>query len=191
MRYGVITLCISFFAGVINTAFPQQHIFRNYTVNDGLISNSIRRIFQDSKGFLWIATWEGLSKYDGYKFTNFSTANGLSHNLVNDFYESSDGKLYVATNNGHVDIIQENKVIQKGVISETVINRFFLFPKQKVIVTTDNNGLQVFRDGKLIKPSQAFPASSYSDLAILNDSLFIVIKDSAIRVFTRDYELVT
>jgi len=36
--------------------------------------------FSKIKGFIWIATWEGLSKYDGYRFTNFSKANGLSHN---------------------------------------------------------------------------------------------------------------
>jgi ligand-binding sensor domain-containing protein len=65
----------------------------------------VRRIFQDKKGFIWIGTWEGLSKYDGYKFTNYTIANGLSHNMVNDLYESPDEKLYVAENNGTVDVL--------------------------------------------------------------------------------------
>ena len=116
MRYDLITVLLSLFTGLINPVFAQQHIFKNYTVNDGLITNSIRRIFQDSKGFLWIATWEGVSKYDGYTFSNYSIANGLSHNLVNDFYESKDGRIYVALNNGTIDIITDNKVIRKAVL---------------------------------------------------------------------------
>src|ERR1700746_2998661 len=78
----------------------QQFIFKTYSVADGLVANPVRRVYQDSKGFIWIATWEGLSRYDGNKFTNYTIANGLSHNLVNDICESDDGKLYVAENNG-------------------------------------------------------------------------------------------
>src|SRR6185437_6091532 len=100
----VIILMVSCF-GFIVSAGAQQQIFKNYTVNDGLISNDIRRIFQDSKGFLWIGTMEGLSKYDGNTFTNFTRSKGLSHSVVNDFYELNDGKLYVALNNGIIDEI--------------------------------------------------------------------------------------
>src|SRR5215218_1995994 len=80
----------------------QQQLFTNYTARDGLVSNSVRRIYQDTKGFLWIATWEGASRYDGNQFINFTTANGLSHNMVNDFYETSTGEIYLALNNGNV-----------------------------------------------------------------------------------------
>ena len=90
MRYGFVIVLVHLISGVINPVPAQQQIFKNYTVNDGLISNSIRRIFQDSKGFLWIATLEGLSKYDGHTFTGYNTANGLQHNMVNDFYESEN-----------------------------------------------------------------------------------------------------
>ena len=100
MRYALTTIVLHVLNGFFNPALSQQLIFKNYTVNDGLISNSIRRVFQDSKGFLWVATIEGLSKYDGHEFINYTTANGLSHNMVNDLYESDDGQLYVALNNG-------------------------------------------------------------------------------------------
>ena len=46
---------------------------------DGLPSNSIRNIYQDSKGFLWLGTLNGLSRYDGNSFLNFQpeiNANG-------------------------------------------------------------------------------------------------------------------
>ncbi|MBC7875045.1 MAG: histidine kinase [Ferruginibacter sp.] len=189
MRHGLVTILLSLLAGSINPLSAQQHIFKNYTVNDGLIANAVRRIFQDSKGFLWIATWEGLSKYDGHKFTNYITANGLSHNLVNDFYESANGTLYVATNGGGFDIIHENRIIEKAVSPAITINRFYHFPGGRVIATTDYQGFLEYRDGKFIKPRQDFPHSSYYDLCVLNDSFFIAISDSAIRLFDRKYEL--
>ncbi|HSN61946.1 MAG TPA: two-component regulator propeller domain-containing protein, partial [Ferruginibacter sp.] len=166
----------------------QQPIFKNYTVNDGLVSNSIRRVFQDSKGFLWIATWEGLSKYDGHIFTNYSTNNGLSHNLVNDFYESADGKLYIALNNGAIDIITDNTVVPNKGNSTIVVNSFINTPLHPVITPTDNNGLQEFRDGELLKPKQSFPNYTYHDISWINDSVFIASADSSITVFNKTYE---
>ena len=71
-----------FFLSSLSLA-SQRVIFKTYTVYDGLVANPVRCIYQDSKGFIWIGTYEGLSRYDGYKFTNYTTANGLSHNFIN------------------------------------------------------------------------------------------------------------
>lgn len=46
--------------------------FEHITVDAGLVDNYLRDILQDSRGFLWIASSNGLSRYDGYGFTNFS-----------------------------------------------------------------------------------------------------------------------
>ncbi len=52
--------------------FPQSQItFRQLSVNEGLSQNSAISIAQDSTGYLWIATQDGLNKYDGRKFTVF------------------------------------------------------------------------------------------------------------------------
>src|SRR5687768_18236987 len=92
--------------------FTQQVNFMKYTVQEGLVANPVRCIYQDSKGFIWIGTLEGLSRYDGYRFNNYTASNGLSHNFVNSFFEI-DGKLLIAENNGAIDIIQNNS-IHKG-----------------------------------------------------------------------------
>ena len=44
---------------------------RHMTTHDGIANNSIRCIFQDSKGFLWMGTLNGLRRYDGSSFLNF------------------------------------------------------------------------------------------------------------------------
>ena len=71
-----------------------------YTTADGLARDQINKIVQDSHGFLWFCTTEGLSRFDGYKFTNYTTANGLPSGLVTDFLETRDGTYLVATANG-------------------------------------------------------------------------------------------
>src|SRR5215831_2340718 len=73
---------------------------RTYTTIDGLERDNINRIVQDSKGFLWFCTVEGLSRFDGYRFTNYTTANGLPNSLVTDILETRDGTYLVATANG-------------------------------------------------------------------------------------------
>ena len=81
-------------------AFAQQLSFRRYSVAQGLAHNSIHCIYQDSKGYMWFGTSEGLSRFDGYRFTNYTTRDGLVHNSVNDITEDRDGRLWIGTAQG-------------------------------------------------------------------------------------------
>jgi ligand-binding sensor domain-containing protein/signal transduction histidine kinase len=73
---------------------------KTYTTADGLARDHINRIMQDSKGFLWFCTGEGLSRFDGYKFTNYGTDQGLAGRQVGDFLETRDGSYWAATDRG-------------------------------------------------------------------------------------------
>src|SRR5262249_49329092 len=73
---------------------------KTYTTADGLARDTINRIVQDSKGFLWFCTSEGLSRFDGYKFTNYGTDDGLPGGQVYDFLQARNGFYWVATNKG-------------------------------------------------------------------------------------------
>lgn len=138
---------------------------------------------------MWIATLEGLSKYDGYKFTNYNIANGLSHNMVNDVYESPNGKLYVAENNGTIDILQHDAIITKAAFRNVVVNQFSILKNYAVMASTDLSGLHQIKNGNLIKPPQSFANSTYNDFADLNDSLFIGGSEGSIRVLNKKFEL--
>jgi signal transduction histidine kinase/ligand-binding sensor domain-containing protein len=71
-----------------------------YTSADGFAHDTINRIVRDSHGFLWFCTVEGLSRFDGYKFTNYGTDEGLSHRYVYDLIETRGGDYWVATASG-------------------------------------------------------------------------------------------
>lgn len=49
----------------------ENYFTKTFTTENGLPHNHVRQINQDSTGFLWIATWDGLSRYDGYDFRNY------------------------------------------------------------------------------------------------------------------------
>jgi len=83
-------------------ASAQQLSIRRYDVRDGLAHSRVTAIHQDAKGYLWFGTHEGLSRFDGYRFTNYSTRDGLGHPIINDITEDRQGHLWVATNGGGV-----------------------------------------------------------------------------------------
>jgi ligand-binding sensor domain-containing protein/two-component sensor histidine kinase len=188
LRCSIILFCFS--TGIFSEAYSQKLIFKNYTVSDGMVANPIRRLFQDSKGFLWICTWEGLSKYDGYKFTNYTIANGLSDNNVNDVYESKNGKLYVALNNGKINVI-ENDLIRDTLSPKIVINRFFTAPGHRVFAVTDWSGICEFNEGSVEKIKQQYSYVSYERMIALKDSLYAVSSpELSIRILNSKFESV-
>ncbi len=81
--------------------------FTHLTTEDGLVQNRAEVILQDRRGFMWIGTWDGLSRFDGYHFTTYQhdplNPNSLSGNQVMDIFEDRDGMLWIATQNSGVN----------------------------------------------------------------------------------------
>ncbi|HEY9231538.1 MAG TPA: two-component regulator propeller domain-containing protein, partial [Blastocatellia bacterium] len=73
---------------------------RVYTTSDGLARDHVTRIVADSRGYVWFATTEGLSRFDGYRFTNYGREQGLPVRIINDFLEAHDGTYWLATSEG-------------------------------------------------------------------------------------------
>lgn len=46
---------------------------KHYSSRDGLSQNMVQSVLQDADGFIWMATWNGLEKFDGYSFTNYKS----------------------------------------------------------------------------------------------------------------------
>ncbi|MEP7340895.1 MAG: two-component regulator propeller domain-containing protein [Acidobacteriota bacterium] len=80
----------------------QQLAIRRYDISDGLAHNTVIAIHQDKQGYIWFGTFEGLSRFDGYRFVNYGVADGLGHMLITDIIEDRRGRLWVATNGGGV-----------------------------------------------------------------------------------------
>lgn len=85
---------------VFHHANAEQLPVKNYTIADGLARDYVNRIRQDSHGFIWFCTTEGISRFDGYGFTNYGVADGLPHRVINDCLETRDGSYLFATSGG-------------------------------------------------------------------------------------------
>ncbi len=99
-------LCIFLFITTPNFLVCQAPNFRitHYTTNDGLSQNYVYCIFQDSKGFMWFGTRDGLNKFDGYTFTHYKhkpfDEKSISHNIIRFLIEDKDGMIWIATGGG-------------------------------------------------------------------------------------------
>src|SRR5262252_3421997 len=82
--------------------FTQRLPLRHYDIADGLAHGTVTSVYQDRKGYIWFATFEGLSRFDGYRFVNYDPRDGFNHPIVNDVTEDRQGRLWIATNGGGI-----------------------------------------------------------------------------------------
>lgn len=87
-----------------NTSLTQPYYFKHYEVEDGLANNRVLCSLQDSKGFMWFGTVEGLCRFDGYVFKTFQKnkldSTALHGNYINCLYEDANEQLWVGTAEG-------------------------------------------------------------------------------------------
>ena len=74
---------------------------RHLTAESGIANNTIRSIYQDSKGFIWLGTLNGLNRYDGHSFLTFRPKEGdtlsLPDHRIFNVEEDSHGLLWIST----------------------------------------------------------------------------------------------
>src|SRR5688572_30359771 len=85
-------------------AGPPSWVHESWTVKDGLPVNSINALLQDRTGYIWAASFDGLVRFDGIRFTVFNSANSeeLPSNRIIQLKEAGDGSLWLTTEQGHV-----------------------------------------------------------------------------------------
>jgi signal transduction histidine kinase/ligand-binding sensor domain-containing protein/DNA-binding response OmpR family regulator len=79
----------------------RQYAFRTIDSNSGLSQNSVNAILQDSQGFMWFGTKNGLDRYDGLTFHHFLKENGtLGNNYITALHEDQRGNIWIGTDGG-------------------------------------------------------------------------------------------
>jgi Signal transduction histidine kinase len=137
--------------------------FDYFSQMDGLPNNQIQCIYQDKKGWIWLGTSLGLSRFDGYRFVNFihnpKDTSSLSGSLVRVIFEDRKGNLLVGTENGGLNIFDrekerflhpyknhpefKSKEISVNTIKEDIEGNLF--------IGTDRNLLKIDNNGHLSK----------------------------------------
>lgn len=149
MRLLLLTLCIILFWGNTLRLEAKKHFFSNYnfchiTEEAGLPNNSVTAVMKDSFGYIWVATQDGLVRYDGYRFLSYGVKEPLYRlkgNYVYTLCEDRQKRLWVGSDAG-LDLIDLQTGLSVsasdlGAVSElsSLFNSFV----RSVVQTTDGN----------------------------------------------------
>ena len=98
---------------IINDDFRQNIKFDHLTIEHGLSNNRIRCILQDKLGYIWIGTYDGLNRYDGYEFKIYrndpADSTSLTSNWITALFEDSTGDLWISTMGGGLNKFDREK----------------------------------------------------------------------------------
>ena len=175
-----VALCVTglLWAGADNLT-AQQLSIHHYDVSNGLANSHVSAMYQDAKGYLWLATWEGLSRFDGYRFTNYGERDGLRDPIINAIAQDRMGRLWIGTNGGGVACLVDNPQ-QFSSNSSTTRQKFISFRvgnsgasnRVNALVFDSDNNLWCGTDGGLYKAAVGTDAQPKFE-AVISDEIEI------------------
>ena len=129
-------------------------VFKRITIEDGLSQTSAQYIFQDSKGYMWIGTSDGLNKYNGHEFEVYKYSEGstksISNNYIAAINEDKYGNIWVGTSGGLNKIDPKTNEIKTYLsdkpnpkISDNNITEILIDSNNDILVAT-TNGLNIY-----------------------------------------------
>jgi signal transduction histidine kinase/ligand-binding sensor domain-containing protein/DNA-binding response OmpR family regulator len=125
----------------------------------------VQCILQDRKGWVWLGTSQGLSRFDGYRFVNFinnpEDTSSLSGNLVRVIFEDSKGTLFIGTENGGLNVFdrERERFIHPYInhpefkSKEVSVNTIAEDPNGNLYIGTDRSLLKADKSGQLTRIS--------------------------------------
>jgi signal transduction histidine kinase/ligand-binding sensor domain-containing protein len=137
----------------------QNSALRHITINDGLSQNYIFASLQDSKGFLWFGTKDGLNRYDGYSFKIYRKDNAdsfsLHDNTVTAIAEDGEHTLWIGTGTG--GLLKFDRLLERfqrythdpnnsNSISSNRINKVKRLRSGSILISTSDGGLNLFNE---------------------------------------------
>ena len=123
-------------------AKAQEPFMRQLTTKDGLPQQQVMCYFKDSRGFVWLGTKNGLSRYDGRTFKNFGEEDGIPNNIVRNIGEDENGDIWFTTILGIVRFdgkkfeVHRNETL--GDASMTIVNSHKIFIHSKDWILWEN-----------------------------------------------------
>ncbi|MBJ7881549.1 hybrid sensor histidine kinase/response regulator transcription factor [Gelidibacter salicanalis] len=198
----LIVLLFTLFS--INCLIAQEKNLRfsqKFNISDGLAHNGVTSMYEDSRGFLWFGTYDGISKYDGYEFRTYKNSideDFLTSNRVRSINEDNHGNLWIGTDEGITVFnflsekftkIHLNKISGKKINGPII--RKILIDKESdlVLCLTEGYGVLVFtKDFEFLgqfKPSQKiYPNDvSFFDGIHLDETSFLFSTSSGLLLF--------
>lgn len=149
----------------------------HYTTKDGLPSNNCYYTLQDKKGYIWVATDAGVSRFDGSVFENFSVDDGLPDNQILQLKEDSKGRIWFLALSGQLSYFFNGKIYNstndqklKALNLNAVVVSFFEDSKGRIWFGTNKNIIACWNEETLLKYSSPNPQHQFIDSFIHEDA---------------------
>ena len=108
----------------------REYSFKHFSVNSGLASNTVSAVAQDGDGYMWIATTNGLQRYDGNSFITFkaqeNNPSSIPSNHIAGLYKDKQNNLWLIADNNRVGIFDTRKFIFKEADIPVDKRKFFI-----------------------------------------------------------------
>ena len=130
----------------------QEPFIRQLMTKDGLTQQQVMCYFEDSRGFLWLGTKGGLSRYDGKTFKNYDESDGIPHNIIHNIGEDENGNIWFTTVLGIVCFdgakfkIYRNETLGDAKMTIINSNKIFINSKQWTL----------FENGRFVSKTEYF-----------------------------------
>lgn len=169
------------------------------TVSDGLSNNAVNAVYQDSKGFIWVGTEDGLNRYDGYGFEIFryrhDAPDGIGGNRITAITEDHNGNIWIGLRDMGLNLFDwstgtftrfEPKKESPNSFPEYGVYNILVDTKGVVWIVTDNYLSKFDSESKRFKnyrtPSERFVSNRVLKVPIIqeNDTSLLLVNDESL-----------
>ena len=109
-RYFALAVFVLLMFTFPGAMFSQDPVVRYFTMEEGLPGNDVYDILSATSGYIWFATDNGVSRYDGHTFENYNVSDGLPANSILKLYEDLFGRIWFIAYNGMLSYYNEDEV---------------------------------------------------------------------------------
>ena len=159
-----------FIAVLLNSLlYSQVLVHRHISTNDGLIQGQISAIEQDSKGYIWFGTFDGVSRWDGKEFLNIQSHNGLPASQILDIEEGEDSTIFIAAYGGGI-LTYKNGIFDtintESGLTTNNITQILKLNDGGILFGGDDGNISLYKEGKLSNWSDIIDFPKYDVFGI-------------------------
>lgn len=167
----------------IKQVYADQNIrFKNITIEEGLSQSTVQIIFQDSRGYVWMGTNDGLNRYNGYEFDVYRHTDDEEKSICDDYIlnitEDKSGYLWVSTLYGVSRITLKDGEVKNyfasenhGNLPDNYVNNIFVTSENRVMAAT-NSGVGIYN-----RETDAFEDFIVQNETITDNEIKAIVQD--------------
>ncbi|MDC7235186.1 MAG: two-component regulator propeller domain-containing protein [Spirochaetales bacterium] len=135
--------------------------FRNYTVEEGLSTNTVYTSFQDRNGFLWFGTQDGINRFDGLEFEAVAPLSPVGNGLIYEILEGSNGDILIASISGLFVYSKKTERVElyHSELKGQEVRTLLPLPDNRIILSLGEKGLYLIENGELVPLIEDLPVS--------------------------------